>query len=104
MGNFSDILVNEEANALVSEFVAGKIRQRVRNPEIADKLIPRNHGFGTRRLPLESGYLEVYNQDKVLLVDIKETPIERITPKGIKTSDRSSEEHTDELQTLMRTS
>ena len=46
---------------------------------------------GTRRLPLESGYFEVYNQDNVLLVDLNETPIERITPKGIKTSDREHE-------------
>ena len=49
---------------------------------------PRNHGFGTRRLPLETFYYEVYNQDNVELVDITETPIERITPEGIKTSDR----------------
>ena len=52
---------------------------------------PRNHGFGTRRLPLETFYYEVYNQDNVELVDIKETPIERITPEGIKTSEREYE-------------
>jgi cation diffusion facilitator CzcD-associated flavoprotein CzcO len=91
VGNFSDILTNEEANATISEFMARKIRQRVKDPKVADKLIPTNHGFGTRRLPLESGYFEVYNQDNVLLVDINETPIERITPKGIKTSDTEYE-------------
>src|SRR5207344_3179494 len=48
----------------------------------------KNHGFGTRRLPLETHYYEVYNRDNVELVDITETPIERITPKGIKTSAR----------------
>jgi cation diffusion facilitator CzcD-associated flavoprotein CzcO len=58
----------------------------VKDPKVAEKLIPRNHGFGTRRLPLETFYYEVYNQDNVELVDIAETPIERITPKGIKTS------------------
>ena len=51
------------------------------------KLIPKNHGFGTRRLPLETRYYEVYNQPNVALVDINETPIERITPAGVKTSD-----------------
>ena len=91
MGNFSDVLVDERANRLMSEFVARKIRERVKDPSIADKLIPRNHGFGTRRLPLESGYFEVYNQDNVLLVDINETPIERITANGIQTSDREHE-------------
>jgi cation diffusion facilitator CzcD-associated flavoprotein CzcO len=54
---------------------------------VAEKLIPKNHGFGTRRVPLETRYYEVYNQPNVRLVDIKETPIERITPNGIKTSD-----------------
>ena len=49
------------------------------------------HGFGTRRLPLETFYYEVYNQDNVELVDITETPIERITPKGIKTNSREYE-------------
>jgi cation diffusion facilitator CzcD-associated flavoprotein CzcO len=87
-GNFRDILIDRKANATISEFVARKIRQRVKNPEVAEKLIPKNHGFGTRRLPLETFYYEVYNQDNVELVDIKETPIERITPSGIKTNAR----------------
>jgi cation diffusion facilitator CzcD-associated flavoprotein CzcO len=91
MGNFRDILVDREANALISDFVARKIRQRVKDPAIAEKLIPKNHGFGTRRVPLESGYFEVYNQSNVKLIDISETPIERITPTGIKTSDAEYE-------------
>ena len=87
-GNFRDILIDRKANAVISDFVARKIRQRVRDQRVAEKLIPKNHGFGTRRLPLETFYYEVYNRDNVELVDITETPIERITPDGIKTSDR----------------
>ena len=83
-GNFRDILVDRQANALVSDFVARKIRQRVKDQAVAEKLIPKNHGFGTRRVPLETRYYEVYNQPNVKLVDINETPIERITPTGIK--------------------
>jgi cation diffusion facilitator CzcD-associated flavoprotein CzcO len=86
-GNFRDMLTNREANALVSDFIARKIRERVKDPKVADKLIPKDHGFGTRRVPMETKYFEVYNQPNVRLVDIKETPIERITPTGIKTSD-----------------
>lgn len=86
LGNFSDILFNKEANDLVSDFVRKKIRERVRNPHTADKLCPRNHGFGTRRVPQETGYYEVYNQDNVELVDIRETPIKRITPRGVRTT------------------
>jgi cation diffusion facilitator CzcD-associated flavoprotein CzcO len=91
MGNFRDILVDREANQLISDFLARKIRQRVKDPAVAEKLIPKNHGFGTRRVPLESGYYEVYNQPNVNLVDLNETPIERITPSGIKTRDAEYE-------------
>jgi cation diffusion facilitator CzcD-associated flavoprotein CzcO len=90
-GNFRDMLTNREANAVVSEFVARKIRERVKDPKVADKLIPKDHGFGTRRVPMETRYYEAYNQPNVQLVDIKETPIERITPKGIKTSNADFE-------------
>jgi cation diffusion facilitator CzcD-associated flavoprotein CzcO len=91
MGNFRDILIDETANAAISEFIAKKIRQRVKNPQVADKLIPKDHGFGTRRVPLESGYFEAYNRDNVSLVDLNETPIERITPHGVKTRDKEYE-------------
>ncbi len=91
LGAFGDILTNQKANDLISEFVAKKIRSRVRDPKIAEKLIPKDHGFGTRRVPLETKYYEVYNQPNVTLVDISETPIARITPEGIKTSDREYE-------------
>src|SRR5205823_10430660 len=60
---------------------------RVHDPKVADKLIPKDHGFGTRRVPMETNYYEAYNRDNVHLVDINETPIERITADGIKTSD-----------------
>jgi cation diffusion facilitator CzcD-associated flavoprotein CzcO len=91
MGNFRDILVDRKANKLISDFLARKIRQRVKDPAVAEQLIPKNHGFGTRRVPLESGYFEVYNQPNVKLVDINETPIERIIPTGLKTSDAEYE-------------
>jgi cation diffusion facilitator CzcD-associated flavoprotein CzcO len=85
-GNFRDILIDRKANAVISDFVARKIRQRVKDQKVAEKLVPKSHGFGTRRLPLETFYYEAYNQNNVDLVDITETPIERITPDGIKTS------------------
>ncbi len=91
MGNFRDLMVVPAANATITDFISRKIRERINDPAVADKLIPTNHGFGTRRVPLESGYYEVYNQDNVHLVDINETPIECITPAGIKTSDTEYE-------------
>ncbi len=94
VGNFRDVLTDQAANDLASAYMARKIRERVKDPATAERLIPKNHGFGTRRLPLESGYYEVYNQDNVRLVDINDTPIERITPRGIQTS---AEEHAFDL-------
>ena len=87
MGNFRDVLLDRQANKLMSDYLARKIRERVKDPAVAEKLIPKNHGFGTRRVPLESGYFEVYNQPNVKLVDLHATPIEAITPDGIRTSD-----------------
>ena len=86
LANFSDILMDENANSLISEYIANKIRERVNDPAVADRLIPNNHGFGTRRVPMETNYYEVYNQTNVDLVDLGETPIERITPRGVMTS------------------
>ncbi len=91
VGNFKDVYSNREANRLYSDFIAAKIRQRVDDPAIAEKLIPTCHGFGTRRVPLESGYYEAFNQPNVELVDVTADPIERITEKGIKTRDQDYE-------------
>ena len=91
LGNFRDVLVDEKVNAEFTEFIADKIRKRVHDPKIAEKLIPKDHGFGTRRVPLDTNYYEAYNRDNVHLIDINETPIERITPAGIKTSDQEHE-------------
>lgn len=88
LANFREIFMNEEANAELSGFIAGKIRQRVKDPAVAEKLIPKDHGFGVQRLPLETRYFEVYNQPNVHLVDISETPIERVTETGIRTSEQ----------------
>ncbi|KAJ5371299.1 uncharacterized protein N7496_007391 [Penicillium cataractarum] len=89
LGNFGNINTNKEANALFSEFVANKIRSRVNDPVTAETLIPKCHGFGTKRVPLESGYFEAYNQPNVRLVDVKSNPIECITETGIRTRDES---------------
>lgn len=87
IGNFQDLYRNQAANDEYSAWVAKKIRQRIHDPVVADKLIPKDHGFGTRRVPLETDYFEIYNQDNVRLVDLKETPIERITEKGVRTTE-----------------
>ena len=85
-GNFRDMMTNREANRLISDFVANKIRERVKDPDVAEMLIPKDHGFGTRRVPQETGYYEVFNQSNVRLVSMLDTPVERITETGLCTS------------------
>ena len=93
-GNFRDVLMDETANAEFSEFMANKIRERVHDPETAEKLIPKDHGFGIQRVPMETRYYEAYNQDNVRLVDIGESPIERITETGVRlTTPDGPEDH-----------
>ena len=91
LSNFYDVMVPGKANEDYAEFVRNKIRERVHDPVVAEMLVPKDHMFGSKRLPCESGYYEVYNQDNVLLVDVREAPIERITPNGIKTRDEEYE-------------
>jgi cation diffusion facilitator CzcD-associated flavoprotein CzcO len=91
LSNFYDIMIDPAANEDFAEFVRNKIRQRVKDPVVAEKLIPRDHPFGSKRIPLETGYYDAYNRDNVLLVDVREAPIERITPRGVKTTEKEYE-------------
>ena len=87
ISNYRDTMTNREANAEFSEFVAEKIRERVKDPKVAEKLIPTDHGYGMRRPPMETFYYEAYNRPNVTLVDLNETPITTITEAGIETAD-----------------
>ena len=84
--NFAEIFFDEVANRELSDYIADRIRGRVDDPAVAEKLIPTDHGFGLQRLPLETDYFEAYNRPNVELVDLRETPIERFTSTGIETS------------------
>jgi cation diffusion facilitator CzcD-associated flavoprotein CzcO len=85
--NYTDLTVNHAANALWCEFIAEKIRSIVRNPETAERLIPKDHLYAEKRPPFVTGYYESYNNPNVSLVDLKQTPIERVTESGIETTE-----------------
>ena len=87
LSNFYDVMMPGPANEDYAEFFRNKIRERVKDPVVAEMLTPKDHMFGSKRLPCESGYYEVYNQDNVKLVDVKKAPIQRITETGIQTGD-----------------
>ena len=86
--NFMEIFSDESANAEISEYIAERIRKRVNDPNIAESLIPKDHGFGVQRLPLETGYFETFNRDNVTLVNATKTPISRISATGIETTEQ----------------
>ena len=79
---YTDSLLDETSNETLAEFAREKIRERVDDPELAEKLCP-DYQILTRRLSPETNYLEVFNQANVDLVDLNERPIERFTASGI---------------------
>lgn len=88
LANFREIFTDEAANAEFSEYIADRIRRRVKDPKTADKLVPKDHGFGVQRVPLETRYYEAYNRPNVHLVDLQETPLVRVTETGLRTTER----------------
>jgi len=84
-GTFSDAVTSLEANAVVAGFVRAKIGEIVTDPDTAEKLKPWTHAWGTKRVPVGSDYYETYNRPNVSLVDLRQDPIEEITPRGIRT-------------------
>jgi cation diffusion facilitator CzcD-associated flavoprotein CzcO len=86
--SFHDLLTNKEANDTASDFIRAKIREIVHDPDTAAKLVPFDHPFATKRPPIDTHYFETYNRNNVSLVDVRRTPIQEITPGGIRTAER----------------
>lgn len=84
--NYADLLFNTEINDEWCAFIAEKIRGIVHDPAVAEQLIPTDHRFGAKRPPFVSGYFECFNDPKVSLVNLRDTPMQRITETGIETS------------------
>ncbi|WP_103383040.1 flavin-containing monooxygenase [Pseudonocardia dioxanivorans] len=84
---YADLLADKAANDTASDFIRNKIREIVKDPEVAERLLPKDHGFATKRPPIDTEYFETYNRDNVTLVDVRATPIQEITPTGMRTSE-----------------
>src|SRR5579859_1576770 len=83
---FRDLLVDKTANDTAAEFIRKKIREIVKDPATAAKLSNFDHPYAAKRPPIDTDYFETFNRPNVSLVDVREEPIERITPRGIRTS------------------
>jgi len=86
---YDDLLVNKDSNETASEFVRNKIRSIVRDPNVAELLLPNDHPIGTKRLCLDNGYFETFNRENVTLVDVRSDPIIEITRSGLRTQTRA---------------
>jgi acetone monooxygenase len=87
VGSFPEIFTDQKVNEEISEFVRGKMRERITDSQLAGELIPTSYGFGTRRVPLETNYFEAFHRDNVELISVRNNPIQRLTPKGVQTAD-----------------
>ena len=85
-GAYADIFASQEANDAIAEFVRAKVRAIVRDPAVAEKLLPKSYPIGTKRICVDTGYYDTFNRDNVTLIDLRETPIQEITPAGLRTS------------------
>lgn len=87
-GNFADVMTDEAANRTAYDFWRTKVHDRVHDPAVAEMLAPTDppHPFGVKRPSLEQTYYEAFNQQNVTLVDLKTSPIERITSTGVRTT------------------
>jgi cyclohexanone monooxygenase len=88
---YPDMTSDPEVNAHASEFVRRKIGALVHDPDVAEKLMPRDHGIGGKRICVDTAYFETFNRSNVTLVDIRSDPIQRLTKSGVKTKSQSFE-------------
>ncbi len=102
---FSDLLSSERANATAAEFIREKIRHLVNDPETASSLADIDHPYAAKRPPIDTHYFETYNRDNVELIDLRKTPISRISKNGIVChcveSDGSASQRHHELDVLV---
>jgi cation diffusion facilitator CzcD-associated flavoprotein CzcO len=85
-GSYNDLLTNQAANDTAAEFIRAKIRGIVKDPEVAERLCPKDYPYGTKRPPIDTHYFETFNRDNVTLVDLRRTPITEITAAGVRTT------------------
>jgi cation diffusion facilitator CzcD-associated flavoprotein CzcO len=87
LNTFFDVSADRRANDTASEFIRAKIREIVKDPDVAEKLVPVDHPFTSKRPLIDTNYFDTYNRENVTLVDIRHAPIQEITPTGIRTED-----------------
>jgi len=88
LGAYADTAIDPEANRIIQDFVAEKIREQVADPAVAARLTPKDHPFGTKRPCVDTGYYATFNRPNVALVDLRAEPLATFTEDGIRTAAR----------------
>ena len=83
---FADIYNDFEANEIANDLFRHNIKRRIKDPQVAEKLLPKNYGLGCKRQVLDRDYYDTFNRDNVLLVDVQENPITAIDSTGVQTT------------------
>jgi cation diffusion facilitator CzcD-associated flavoprotein CzcO len=87
---YKDLVVDRQANALASEFICDKIHSIVRDPAVAEMLMPKVL-IGCKRMCIDSGYYDMFNLPNVELVDVSQTPIAEIGEHHLRVGERQIE-------------
>ncbi len=83
---FRDIYTDPDANEIANDLYRETVLTMVRDPETAERLLPKTYGLGCKRQVLDRDYYDTFNRDNVTLIDLTETPIESITSRGVRTT------------------
>ncbi|KAJ8519525.1 hypothetical protein ONZ45_g3541 [Pleurotus djamor] len=112
LAGYADLFLNDEANDEAYAFWRDKVRARINDSHLQEKLAPwkKPHPFGCKRPCLEQvsqdvilmegvhrltgiqQFYEVFNQPNITLIDVNENGIAEITPRGVLTQDRLEKE------------
>lgn len=86
MHAYNDLVIDEESNRFAADFVRRKIRETVKDPVVAEALCPTDYPIFTKRICVDSDYYETFNRPNVTLVNLRKTPLDRVTETGLRTS------------------
>ena len=83
--SFADLVIDQAANDTAADFIRGRIRSIVKDQSVAEKLLPPDHPYATKRPPIDTNYYDTFNRDNATLVDVREAPIVEIAETGVRT-------------------
>lgn len=88
IASYPNVVFDDDVNSMVGEFVKEKVRARIEDESVAERLLP-TYPFAAKRLCVDTDYFEIYNRENVTLVDLREHGISHVVAGGIVLADDS---------------